>query len=198
MTIEQVKLTVELSGHYYHHWPYVKILHNNESLFDGEIINHQTLIFNLTCPQTNKIQFIHYGKQFGENNVWDSNPDTNEQCYVTVDDIKFNDVSIGEKFKSGQLSFIAHWSDLQLKNNPKEFIDEYSNFLSYGAMNFNGEINIDFETPVYNWLILSKYKVPLTDLAYFSNYTLRWHYEEDLKIIEEIKELINFDKDCRS
>ena len=61
-------------------------------------------------------------------------------------------------------------------------------------INFNGSILIELDTPIYNWLIISKYKVPITDTTYFSNYSARWHYDEDFKIIKEIKELIQFDK----
>ena len=81
-----------------------------------------------------------------------------------------------------------------MQQNTKEFIDTYSKIQCYGMMNFNGSIVIEFDTPIYNWLIISKYKVPITDTTYFSNYSARWHYDEDFKIIKEIKELIQFDK----
>jgi hypothetical protein len=139
------------------------------------------------------LKFIHYGKSFGENDVWDSSPDASEQCFINIDDICFNEVSIGETLKS-KLVFVTEWSDLQRQQNTQEFIDTYSTIQCYGMMNFNGSIIIDFDTPVYDWLIFNKYKVPMTDTAYFSNYSARWHYEEDLKVIDEIKELIDFDK----
>ena len=59
------------------------------------------------------------------------------------------------------------------------------------AMNFNSIFTLEFETPILNWLTIAKYKQPVKDTAYFSNHTLRWHYDEDLKLIEEIKQLIN-------
>ena len=197
MSTEQVALAVDLTGYYYNHWPKLKILHNNVVIFDDEIIDYQQLTLNLDCPTTNALKFIHYGKQFGENGQWDSNADSSEQCYINIKDIKFNQVTIGEKFKS-ELIFDTHWTSLQLERESPEFINKYSKIQCYGAMNFNGEIHMKFETPVYNWLIFSKYKVAMTDTAYFSNYSSRWHYEEDLKVIEEIKELINFDKNSSS
>lgn len=193
MLTEQVTLTVSLTGHYYNHWPNLKILHNNTTLFDQSIIDQQLLTFDLNCTETNQLKFIHYGKSFGENNIWDSSPDASEQCYININDICFNSVSIGESLKS-KLIFDTEWSDLQRQHHPQEFIDQYSAIQCYGMMNFNGSITIDFEIPVYNWLIFSKYKVPMTDTAYFSNYSARWHYEEDLKIINEIKELLHIDK----
>jgi hypothetical protein len=46
------------------------------------------------------------------------------------------------------------------------------------------------KTPILNWLTVTKYKKPVEKTAYFSSHSLRWHYEEDLKLIEEIKKLI--------
>jgi hypothetical protein len=193
MSIEQVNLTVSLTGHYYNHWPNLKILHNNVTVFDQPIIGNQSLSFDLTCRKINELKFIHYGKSFGEDGVWDSSPDASEQCFININDILFNEVSIGETLKS-KLIFNTRWTDLQQQHNTQEFIDTYSKIQCYGMMNFNGSITIDFDTPVYNWLIFNKYKVPMTDTAYFSNYSARWHYEEDLNVIKEIKELIDFDK----
>jgi hypothetical protein len=193
MSSEQVNLTISLTGYYYNHWPNLRILHNNVTVFDQPIINDQLLTLNLDCVETNELKFIHYGKSFGENGVWDSNANASEQCFINIKDIQFNNVSIGETLKS-KLIFDTKWSDLQLQQNTQEFIDTYSTIQCYGMMNFNGSIAIDFNTPIYNWLIFSKYKVPMTDTAYFSNYSARWHYEEDLKVIKEIKELIDFEK----
>lgn len=193
MASEQVNLTISLTGYYYNHWPNLKILHNNVTVVDQSIIGDQLLTFDLPCNKNNELKFIHYGKSFGENDVWDSSPDASEQCFINIDDICFNEVSIGETLKS-KLVFVTEWSDLQRQQNTQEFIDTYSTIQCYGMMNFNGSIIIDFDTPVYDWLIFNKYKVPMTDTAYFSNYSARWHYEEDLKVIDEIKELIDFDK----
>ena len=197
ITIEPVELIVSLTGHYYNHWPNLKILHNNIVVFDGQIIDGQILKLNLNCSLTNILKFVHYGKQFGENGVWDSNSDASEQCFINIKDIKFNQVSIGEKLKA-KLIFKTNWTELQRQHNTQEFIDTYSTTQCYGSMNFNGEIELKFNTPVYDWLILSKYKEPLADTEYFSNHSARWHYEKDLKIIKEIKELISFDKNSNT
>jgi hypothetical protein len=193
MAAEQVNLTISLTGYYYNHWPNLKILHNNVTVFDQAIVNDQQLVLALSCDKTNRLEFIHHGKSFGEEGIWDSNADASEQCFINIKDILFDQVSIGETLKS-KLMFDTAWSDLQLEQNTQEFLNTYSKIQCYGMMNFNGSIVIDFDTPIYNWLIFNKYKVPMTDTAYFSNYSARWHYEEDLKVIDEIKELIHFDK----
>jgi hypothetical protein len=64
-------------------------------------------------------------------------------------------------------------------------------------MNFNGTIGLEFDTPVYDWMIVKKYKKPIDkNIAYFSNHTARWHYEEDIKILNEIKSLMDIDENC--
>jgi len=194
MATEQVNLTISLTGYYYNHWPNLRILHNNVTVFDQPIVNDQLLNLALTCDKNNRLELIHYGKSFGEEGVWDSSPDASEQCFINIKDILFDQVSIGETLKS-KLMFDTTWSDLQLEQNTQEFINTYGKIQCYGMMNFNGSVTIEFDTPIYNWLIFNKFKVPMTDTAYFSNYSARWHYEEDLKVIDEIKELIHFDKD---
>jgi hypothetical protein len=193
MSDDKINLAVDVTGNYFNHWPLIKIYHNECLLFDGSIEDHQTLNFQLTSAvDNNNLKFIHYGKKFGEDGVWDSLPDASEQCFVNINDIKFENVSIGSHLMS-QLKFTTAWSDIQKTYHDQTFIDTYSVINSNGMMNFNGEISLSFEVPILNWLIYNKYKVPETQAAYFSNYSLRWHYEEDLQIIKEIKEILNYD-----
>lgn len=192
ITEDSINLSVDLTGNYYNHWPFIKIYHNQKLLFDNCIENKQTLSFNLLCSDNNNyLKFVHYGKKFGEDNVWDSLSDGSAQCDIKIEDIKFENVSIGKNLMS-QLNFITHWSEPQ-KQHDHEFLSQYSKFRSNGLMSFNGEITLEFEVPILSWLIVSKYKVPITDTAYFSNYSLRWHYDEDLQIIKQIKEIMNLD-----
>lgn len=190
MPDDKINLSVNISGNYFNHWPLIKIYHNQCLLFNGHIENSQTLNFQLdTNNDANVLKFIHYDKKFGENGVWDSLPDASDQCFVNINDIKFENISIGEHLMS-QLEFVTAWSDLQKTQHDQTFIDEYSVVKSNGMMNFNGEIALNFDIPILNWIIYNKYKVPKAQATYFSNYSLRWHYEEDLKLIEEIKLLL--------
>jgi hypothetical protein len=193
MSSNTVSFSIGLTGYYFNHWPLFKVYHNNNLLFDGEIQDQQYLNFDLVADSdTNCVRLVHYGKQFGENGVWDGLPDGSEQCYININDIKFDGISIGEHIMS-QLVFTTSWSDLQKINHGKDFVDQYSSIKTNGMMNFNGEISLNFSLPIMNWLILNKYKVSVTDAAYFSNYSLRWHYEKDLELLKQIKELMNLD-----
>ncbi len=107
--MQTVIFEVDLVSKFYNHWPYFKIYHNNKLIFNDEIIESKTLVYKLDCEKHNNLVFNHYGKQFGENNVWDKNPDTGEECLVTIKDIRLNSVSIGDLKR--KLIFDVDWSD---------------------------------------------------------------------------------------
>lgn len=189
--MQTVIFEVDLVGNFFNHWPFFTIYHNNTIIFNGELTEHQTLTHKLSCKKDNKLLFRHYNKQFGENGIWDKNPVTGEECSVTIQDIRLNSVSIGDLKRN--LTFNVDWSNWMLTHDPT-LTNSYKSFNSGGVMVFNGSIELKFETPVYDWLIINKYKVPQSNTAYFSNYSNRWHYEEDINIIKEIKNLMNFDE----
>jgi hypothetical protein len=186
----KVNLEVTATGSYFNHWPKLKIYHNNIIIADLEIINQQILQLDLLSSENNNLTFVHYGKSFGENNIWDKDFTSEAECNLVINDIKFDQVSIDEHLKS-QLKFKTNWTNTQLRNEDPEFLKKYSESNSFGVMIFNGEISINYTTPVYNWLIINKYKIPRTEIAFHSNYSARWHYDKDLAIIKEIKQLIN-------
>lgn len=195
--MKQVSIEITLNGYFCNHWPEVKISLNNSELFVGSIINNKTLIFDVECESINNLTIVHQNKSFGENGIWDTNPETGEDCKVQICDIKFNQVSIGKKIRS-ELKFITNWSQFQLQHSSKDFIDQYSTVdPSDGWLAFNGSISIEFETPVYDWLIVKKFKInEQNDKAYYSNFTKRWHFEQDLEILDEIRTLMGFDENC--
>ena len=189
-------ILLDVTGYYFNHWPFLKVMLNDLVLFDNEIVNHQILNFDVDCAEHNQLRFIHYGKRYNDNNIWDT--DGVNECYLNINDIRFEGVGLGVHLKS-QLEFVTHWRPFQLLDHNDEFFNQYSRLLSNGMMTFNGEIALDFETPVLNWLIIKKFRVPINeDAAYFSNYSARWHYTQDLKLINNIKQLMKFDENSHS
>lgn len=186
--MQKISIKIDLTGHFYIVWPKIKIFLNKEKIFDDKITNNQVLNFTVICNDNNVLEIIHYDKSFGDNNIWHS--DGKEECWVEINDIKFDDVSI-DHLKS-KLVFTTDWTPNQLITQDTDFINKHSVFYSNGIMTFNGCICLDFETPVYNWLILKKFKTSQVKTAYFSSSTQRWHYDPDIKIIEEIKQLMKF------
>jgi hypothetical protein len=196
MTGTQVNLSIDLEGQYCNHWPFAKISVNNQTLFDGEIQNCITFDFTINAKENNYLCIEHYGKRFGENNVYDCIPDQMQDCLLAISDIRFDDITIGYELMS-KLVFKTIWTETQLQTMTPDLLQAMSiipcnsTTTVYNKMNFNSQFMLKFELPILNWLTIAKYKKPNEDVAYFSNHSLRWHYEEDLKLIEEIKKLIN-------
>lgn len=188
-----VKIDIELQGHHCNDWPVIEIYHEDRWLTSRQIQHETTLSFELDCQVQSRLRLRHIGKQFGEKGVWDTDSTAGLDRRILLRDIRFDDVTMGNHLIA-QLPFVVEWTDLQRAKNDQSFIDSWNSFACDGVMNFNGYIDIDFSMPVYNWLILSKYKTTQPgQFSYFSDYTSNWHYEEDLKILREIKDLMRFD-----
>jgi len=186
------KISIDLQGHYCNHWPYLSITLNGVELFNQQVVESMTLDFDVACDQKNLLEFEHYNKSFGTNGVWDTDLSTQQDCFVQIKDIRFDDVSVDGIIV--ELTFISKWNQYSDPEQVKHF-STINN--CNGLMNFNGVIGLEFNTPVYDWLIVKKYKEPIDkNIAYFSNHTARWHYEEDIRILDEIKNLMDIDENC--
>lgn len=186
----QVHLQIELEGHFCNHWPLAKISVNDQVLYDGPVINSSKYVYQVGVEKNNHLVIQHYGKRFGDDNIYDCSNDQSQDCVLEIKDIKFNNVSIGQELMS-KLDFETQWTPAQLRDLTPEFMQDLSKInCAHGLMNFNSVFKLQFETPILNWLTIAKYKIEAKQHAYFSNYSLLWHYEEDLKLIEEIKSLI--------
>lgn len=189
LKLDNTELEIELTGHYCNQWPNIKILHNNKILFDNKIQNKVILKFNIDCQENNTIKFVHYGKNFGNNNIWDTSDIADR--YVTIDNILFDQVSIGKE-NIDKFQFKTTWDQYQLAMSSPEFLEEFTYIsLCGGRMSFNGEIEFDFSTPVYNWIIDQRFKqVKYEESSYFSDHSSNWRYDRDIKILKEIKHLM--------
>jgi hypothetical protein len=182
------KISVDLQGHYCNHWPYVIIQLNGIELFHQPVVETITLDFDVVCNQKNLLEFEHYSKSFGENGVWDTDPSRNQDCFVQIKDIRFDDVSI-DTIKH-ELTFISKWNERSDPEQIKNFsrIDNCNGF-----MNFNGVIGLEFDTPVYSWLIKEKFikKQLLNDVIFNKSGNRKFDYEYILNQIDKIKQIIN-------
>jgi hypothetical protein len=186
----QVMLAIDLKGQYCNHWPFARVTVNDQILFDGEVINTVGLLFNMQAQETNHLSIEHYGKRFGDHNVYDCTADQSEDCVLTIKDIRFEDITVGPEIMN-KMFFKTVWTDAQLESMPPDALEHMAETSCQdGTMNFNSVFSLKFETPILNWLTIAKYKKPVEKTAYFSSHALRWHYDEDLQLIEEIKQLI--------
>lgn len=191
-----MEIQIDVTGFYCNHWPNLKITLNNQALFCGEVVDKLTLIFNVEGLDKNQLVFEHFNKSFGEDGIYDTIPEQLIDCKLQIEDIKFDKVSIGKKLRS-QLSFHTIWNEHQLLTQSQNFIEQFS-FIKEtdGWMAFNGKIVFDFKTPIYDWLIIEKYKVEnAKNKAFYSNFETRWQYDPDLLVLDDIRKLMGFNED---
>jgi len=180
------KISIDLQGHYCNHWPWVIVRLNGIELFNQQVIESIKLDFDVVCNQHNLLEFEHYGKSFGANGVWDT---TDQQdCFAQIKDIRFDDVSVDD-IRFG-LTFISKWNQDSDPEQVKNFstIDNCN-----GHMNFNGVIGLEFDTPVYSWLIKEKFikKQSLDNAIFDKSGNRRFDYKYILDKIDKIKQIIN-------
>jgi hypothetical protein len=142
---------------------------------------------------TNILSLEHHGKQFGDHGIYDTDLQLSLDRGITIKDIRFDDVTIGQH-KIQQLQFRTKWTHQQILDLDADFLAQRSQFACNGYMGFNGTVDLEFWTPIMEWLGVYKYKTDLnSNIAYFSGFDQRWHYDNDLELIREIRELMQFE-----
>ena len=179
-------ISIDLQGHYCNHWPWVIVRLNGIELFNQQVIDAISLNFDVACDQHNLLEFEHYGKSFGSNGVWDTTSELD--CFAQINDVKFDDVSV-DNIISG-LTFISKWS----QDSDPEQVKNFSTIKNCnGQMNFNGVIELEFDTPVYDWLIKEKFikTQSINDTIVDRSGNRRFDYKYILNQISKIKQIIN-------
>ena len=124
-------------------------------------------------------------KRFGENNKWDTKIADNKivaDKTIKLLSVELDGVDCVDLFTE---KFHVKRSDRQ----PSYFPDIVQ---SNNVMNYNGYFYLNFDLPLYNSLINKKFKKQVSDdISYFSNYSKVFHYDEEIKIINSIKNILN-------
>ena len=176
-----VNLKLHINSTQCNHWPYIKIILNDITVFDAEVTNSTDICLNLDdIKESNRLVIKHHSKSFGENRVWDTKVDSNgniiEDCSFQITNIAFNDVEFNE------LAYKKIFFQYENSHDPI-----YLNSL----VGFNGEFVIAFTRDIYSWLTLLKFKHDIiTDEEQFTNITQLYHYEKEVPLINEIKDLL--------
>ena len=180
-------LEITLNPTYCNHWPYFFVVHNNQLVYESEIIKRDTIELSLPDNATeNTITLGMKGKQFGEQGIWDTQVDDTgsiiEDCTLAVEDILLEEVSIHDLLIKQPYMLDATPGQQHMGRE----------VISDGTMNFNGAFTIHYQQPVLNSIIDQKHKIPLdSSKSYFSNFSTRFHYGKDEAIIAEIYEILN-------
>lgn len=178
-----MKITLEVIGTFCNSWPNIIVEINGEIICDECVRGRQniSLSYDKLVKQGNKISVGMNNKSFGKNNVWDTKTE-NESIVadktIKVLSFQLDDVECRDLFNN---RFNVKRSDKQ----PSYFPDIVE---SADTMHYNGYFSFNFDMPLYKSLINQKFLRDSEDeLSYFSNYTKVFHYDEEQKIINEIK-----------
>lgn len=102
--------------------------------------NEQCISISVSAKSKNNTLIIqHYGKNFGQNGQWDTVSKDNvivQDRAVKLLDIELDDVSIA--------NYVVHQCMFETDNGERLNTDYYG---------FNGKIEINFDSPVYEWII---------------------------------------------
>jgi hypothetical protein len=170
-------------------WPKMKIYHNNNLIDDIFCLQSQELHYQIEPDVDNLLSIEMYGKRFGDGGIYDV--DSNGQGHeIKIKDITFDEVSIDHLMS--KVEFETYWTEHQLSLHNEEFRSKYNKYYPNGLIVFNGRLNFNFSTPIYDFLIDKRYKVDHNkDIAYFSNSTELFNFQLGLSKLEEIKKIIN-------
>ena len=181
-----MKIDIEVIGTHCNTWPTLVLEINNDKVYCGTVKSRQkiSLEYKSLKQQGNKLVIGMTNKSFGGNGVWDTVSKNNvviEDKTIEILSLKLDDVDCKDLFKN---RFYVKRTDKQ----PSYFPDVIE---SIGVMNYNGYFSFDFDLPLYGSIINKKFKQDTNkDLSYFSNYTKVFHYEEEIKVINEINAIL--------
>mgnify|MGYP006112765341 FL=1 len=183
--INFMKIEIIVTGSYCNTWPQLIVEINDQTAFDGPVEGRQTIKLEYAdlFEKGNKILLGMTNKSFGKNGKWDTKTLNNKIVHdktIKVESLKLDDVECKKLFAS---KFYVKRTDKQ----PSYFPDIVT---TEDTMNYNGYFFFNFDLPLYNYLINSKYKVDDKEenLSYFSNYSKVFHYDEEQKLINDIKD----------
>ena len=181
-----MKIAIDIKSTFCNTWPNLIVEINKQEIFSGKIENEQTveLEFNELQNSGNRFVVGMNNKSFGKNGVWDTKIKDNkiiQDKTLKIESIRLDDVECKSLMQN---TFHIHKVDRQ----PTYFPEKLD---STGMMNYNGYFTFSFDLPLYNSLINQKYKKPLDEsISYFSNYTKVFHYEEEIKSINSIYDVL--------
>lgn len=143
-------------------WPQCKIELDGQVIFEKHIQNDETIVLDnleLNSNNSHTLKILQYGKMFGENRVWHTrvvDEKITKDRFFLIKDIKFDDVSIKRIWHNGQIE----------NNFNKKQIEDFADAIPYVEhivqgydeirISFNGGYVLNFETPVYDWIILTQ------------------------------------------
>lgn len=179
--MNSIDISIEVEGTWCNDWPWFKVVANNHTYYDQQVIDKKIIKFSLPAKNLNCLVLEHYGKSFGINGRWDteSNGDVIvRDRAVKLIKLELNDVNI--------IKYITRWP----------LVTDQGESMPTDYLGHNGQITINFNSPVYDWIIttLVRETADITDsqdLIIETSHSNVFDYGEDLVELKEISKLLN-------
>lgn len=188
-----VNIKLSLLGTWCHDWPRVSIQVNNQTLYCDQVQDQIDLSFDVPLQDNNTLIIQHFDKNFGQNGQWDT--------------ISENNVIVKDRAVR-LISFLL--DDIELKDYLTQqcvFETDQGAKLHTDYYGYNGQVQITFGSPVYDWIIENIVKEQtqnLFDLAQpiDTSFDNLFDYDRDLVELEELEKLLDkhahlFDKSSK-
>lgn len=180
------KLYLELSSSYAHEheWPYLEININNVLKYGDFIKNEAIIEIEFESLDNNLISCHYKNKRFGPV-IWDTIIDENGNIvrdqYIKIKTIKIDECN---------LNFLIAKTLYECDNGTK--------IESNGFLGFNGNYNISYYEPYYDWVQSSRLanvkvikKTSMSSLPFVTNYVYDDNNENVEKLLNEFQETID-------
>jgi hypothetical protein len=140
-----MKLKLDLFGSNCNEYPILSVLHNENIVYSGHIVENCVVEIDLELKEHNFITLVGINKSNGENKKWDTVVDNNNNIiqdkYLAVNDISVDDISMGIEWVKA-LRF-----EPATDTNNNVFIGWWQ----------NGSVTFQIELPLLDWIIQEKF-----------------------------------------
>lgn len=175
-------IKMEIRGTWCNQWPKLRVGVNNTIYFDKEVVDNNTIEFTVPIYESNSLIIQHYDKKFGHNGQWDT---VSTDGVITQDraveliSLSLDDVSI---------------TDYVISTCP--LVTEQGESVQTPYYGFNGQVEIKFTGPVYEWIINTIVKPKSRKMLDISqpietSYNNIFNYEQDQLELVEIENILN-------
>jgi hypothetical protein len=140
-----MKLKLDLFGSNCNEYPILSVLHNENTVYSGHIVEKCVVEIDLELKEYNTITLAGINKSNGENQKWDTVVDNNyniiQDKYLVVNDISIDDIFMG-----------IEW----VKALRFESVTDTDNNVFSGWWQ-NGSVTFEIKLPLLDWIIQEKF-----------------------------------------
>ena len=180
-------------GTWCHDWPKIRIKINDKIYYCDQVQNQVNLSFDIPLQDNNTVIIQHFDKNFGQNGQWDTISENDaivKDRAVRLLSFELDEVDLRE--------YLIQQCFFETDDGAKLHTDYYG---------FNGQTQIFFCAPIYNWIIDNIVKEKTRnifdlDQPIDTSFDNLFDYRQDLIELQELEQLLEqhahlFDKSSK-